>query len=148
MPSRVMIVVVAALLAGACTKSGNSGSNGNGGITGPSAITPPPPTTTTTSMRWTLINACNNGRGLQARFFDKTNNLVWPPDSSKVYVTGAGGTIDVSLAATAGAKICYGAQPDPPNNSHWGIGINGDQGCTDCCYTGANTTVQLNLSCQ
>ena len=99
-------------------------------------------------MRWTLTDACNDGRGLQARFFDKTNNLVWPPDSTKVYVTGSGGSIDVQLSANNGAKICYGAQPDPTNGRYWGLGISGTNGCPDCCYTATNTPIRVNLTCQ
>jgi hypothetical protein len=112
----------------------------------PTTPTQPPPSATT-AMTWSLTDACNDGRGIQVRFFDKTNNLVWPPDNTQVYVAGQNGTVNVSLAAQAGAKICYGAQPDPPNNRYWGVGIDGNSGCTDCCYTAAATTVRLNLAC-
>lgn len=114
----------------------------------PTTPTTPPPSSTV-SMRWTLTDACGDGAGLHARFFDKTNNLVWPADSSKVFVTNSNGTIDVSLAANTGARVCYGAQPDSSStNRYWGVGMSGNNGCPDCCYTAANTTIRLNLTCQ
>jgi hypothetical protein len=114
-----------------------------------SSPTAPPPSTSTVTMRFTLNDSCGDGLGLQARFFDKTNNLVWPADSSKVYVASSGGAIDVSLAARAGASVCYGAQPDPPNNRYWGVGISGTNSCSDCCYTASSDqTVRRNLVCQ
>ena len=114
-----------------------------------SPTTTPPPSTGAVNMRFTLNDSCGDGLGMQARFFDKTNNLVWPPDNTKVYTASSGGAVDVSLSARSGANVCYGAQTDPPNNRYWGIGINGTNGCPDCCYRAtSDQTIRLNLTCQ
>lgn len=99
-------------------------------------------------MRWELGDGCNDGTGLWARFFDETNNLLWP-NSSQVYFTNSGGTVDVTLTCYTGAKICYGArrQNDQADSYWWGVDINNDKGCPSCCYNCADTTVSLNLVC-
>src|SRR5688500_10729297 len=70
-------------------------------VTTPPAVTTPRTVTTTrpsgtVSMRWSLSDGCSDGRGLQAKFFDRTNNLVWP-DAGRVYVSDPGSPIEVTL---------------------------------------------------
>ncbi len=159
-----LLAVPLGLLAGACTKSNPGGGEDLVGpsVTGPTPPpqapppqapppqapppAPPAPPSSTTSMRWVLTDGCNDGRGLRTRFFDKTNNLMWP-DAERVYVAGSGGSVEVSLGANAGATICYGAAKDPDDRTYWGIGLDGNQGCASCCYTAAATTIRINLSC-
>ena len=39
------------------------------------------------------------------------------------------------------------AQKDPPDSYYWGIGIYGDKGCSNCCYTAGDVYVGLTLVC-
>lgn len=119
--------------------------------TGPGPATPTPERTPTDGgksvFRWTLHDGCSDGRGLIARFFDKTDGGLWP-DPSHVYVTESGGTIDRNLSCDTGHKICFGAAPDGDASYHWGVGIEGDQGCDDCCSTCGDFQRSLNLICR
>lgn len=104
------------------------------------------PTNPEANMAWRLTDGCSDGRGLQVKLFDKTNSLVWP-DASHVYVVGSGGTFQQTISCRRGANVCYGAQTDPSNGTYWGVGIDGRQGCSTCCFTCADTTVASNLVC-
>jgi hypothetical protein len=107
---------------------------------------PPPPPSGTAAMSWSLTDACNDGRGIGVKLFDKTDNLVWP-NAYEFYVAPPGGTVSLAIGCQRGAKICYGAEPNPPNGYHWGVGLNGTQGCDTCCYSCADTTISLRLTC-
>ncbi len=88
------------------------------------------------TFTWTLTDGCRDG-GLQVRFFDETNHLVWP-NSSQVYVINNGRSSVFRLSVKRGAKICYGA--DSGNgNFFWGVSAEGDQSCPDCCNIVPNT---------
>lgn len=91
----------------------------------------------TALFTWTIQDGCSDGLGLYLRFFDVTNSLVWP-DSSHVYTINSGKVGTFKLTAKRGAKICYGAEPNPQDGGYWGIGLDGDQGCASCCYTVPN----------
>jgi hypothetical protein len=107
---------------------------------------PAPPPSTTARMEWSLSDGCNDGLGIGVRLFDRTNNLVWP-NASQYWRTGAGGTINVPISCERGARICYGAATDPQTTRYWGIGLDGRQGCDDCCYTCDDYRVSRNLVC-
>ena len=97
-------------------------------------------------MDWILYDSCADGLGLQAALFDVTHGGVWP-SSQGVYVTGPGGAIDTRITCKAGALICYGAETDPPSGIFWGVGLDGDEGCGDCCEPCEDTLVELELVC-
>ncbi len=117
-----------------------------GGNPGPT----PTPAPNTSNMTWTINDQCNDGLPLDVRFFDTTNNLVWPPDTTQVYITeNEGGTVRQTLSCNTGASICFGAQPRTTNPTRfWGAGINGDRACTECCADCADVTITpQNLIC-
>jgi hypothetical protein len=88
------------------------------------------------TFTWTVTDGCFND-GLFVRFFDETNNLVWP-NSSQVYVIANGRSSVFRLSVKRGAKICYGA--DSGNgNFYWGVSAEGNQACPDCCNVVPNT---------
>jgi hypothetical protein len=105
---------------------------------------PPPPQPVT--LTWTLADRCADGLGVQARFFDLDNDLVWP-DASHVYVIDSGGSATYRLTCVPGAKICYGATTDPDNGRYWGVGISREYACSNCCYTCEAQNVGFNLVC-
>ena len=82
---------------------------------------------------WPMEDACHDGHDMELRFFDRTNDLVWPGEG-RVYVLRGDNTY--RLACRSGARVCYGARArNSPDSSYWGVGIDDDEGCTGCCST-------------
>lgn len=100
--------------------------------------TPTPSTSPNVTLSWTITDGCNEGLGLQVRFFDKNNNLVWP-DSSNAYLIGSNQQQTFNLNALRSGKICVGAETNPPNGTYWGVDLTGTQGCSSCCETFPST---------
>lgn len=100
------------------------------------------------TLVWPFEDSCSDGYTTQLRFFDAANGLIWP-SNDEVYILEGSNTY--SLRCRTGADVCYGAQPNNPfTNAYWGVGIDGDQSCTDCCYTcpaGEVTLPQRTLTC-
>jgi hypothetical protein len=84
------------------------------------------------TFTWTVVDNCFDGLGIFVRFFDQTNNLVFP-NSSQAYVINSGRSNVIKLTVKRGAKICYGAEPTDLDGSFWGVSLDGNQGCTSCC---------------
>jgi hypothetical protein len=76
-------------------------------------------------------------RLLYVRFFDKTNNLLWP-NRTQVYVINNGRSSVFRLTVKRGAKICYGAD-SIGGNFYWGLSAEGNKACPDCCNIVPNT---------
>ena len=82
---------------------------------------------------WPVSDGCEDGYSIQLRFFDRMNDLVWP-GGNRVYLLEGSNTY--RLSCRPGAKVCYGARPHNSfATNYWGVGIDGDKGCDDCCYT-------------
>ena len=102
-----------------------------------------------TLLAWPITDSCLDGYSMQLRFFDVTNDLVWPGEDPYFILDGS---YTYRLSCIPGAKVCFGARP---NNSsatiYWGKGINGDRSCERCCYfcpsSGATTVRGNNLIC-
>ena len=101
----------------------------------PKATCPPAGNATFT---WTVIDGCGDGLGLYVRFFDETNNIIFP-NSSQVYSISSDRTGTVRLSVKRGAKICYGAEPTNRDGSFWGVGLDNNQSCASCCNIVPNT---------
>jgi hypothetical protein len=101
----------------------------------PKATCPPAGNATFT---WTIIDGCQDGLGLYTRFFDETNNLIFP-NSSQAYVINSGKTSVIRLSAKRGAKICYGAEPTNRDGTFWGVSLDNNQSCASCCNIVPNT---------
>lgn len=99
-----------------------------------------------TDMNWVLKDQCPDGLGLQARFFDMDNGRVWP-STSQVYFASPGEEVDVILRCEIGNQICYGARPDPDDGTFWGVDLDGDAGCADCCEPCTGVLTEFNLGC-
>ena len=116
----------------------------------PPVVQPPPqapPTPATTAvMDWSLSDACNDGRGIGVRLFDKSNSLVWP-GASQYWRAAAGGSVDVRISCQRGARICFGAATDPQTSTYWGIGLDGNRGCDSCCFQCNDVRVARSLTC-
>lgn len=107
---------------------------GSGSTTGP-----PPGPGQPSVLAFTVEDGCNDGRDIQYRFFEQRNGSLtghrWP-GGGRVYVTPRlGESVTSRLQCDAGTYVCFGAQPRGDSSTYWGAGIDGDQGCTDCCYS-------------
>jgi hypothetical protein len=96
---------------------------------------PPPGNATFT---WTIIDGCADGLGIYARFFDETNDLVYP-NTTQVYSIGSNRSGTVRLSVKRGAKICFGAEPSNRDGNYWGVSLDNDQACPNCCNIVPNT---------
>lgn len=84
------------------------------------------------TFTWTIKDGCSDGEGIYVRFFDETNDIVFP-NSSQVYSIGSGHSGVVKLSVKRGAKICYGAEPSSQDGSYWGVALDNSQSCASCC---------------
>jgi Putative Ig domain len=89
---------------------------------------------------------CNNV-AIYFKFFDETDNLVWPAPPNAYFFPYSNEAYSTTISCQTGAQICYGGsfytnteQPD-----YWGVGINNDESCANCCYTCENTTTPVNI---
>lgn len=131
----VLATLAVLLLAAACSEDPQ-----------PSTPTGPSSTSNNSSMRWEITDGCRDDRGIQLKFFDSANNLVWP-SSSSVYVIPSGETRTGTLSCRTGANICYGARKDPETSTYWGVDLDGSRTCASCCNTCRDTTVTRTLTC-
>lgn len=84
------------------------------------------------SMTWVIYDSCPGREPIRFRFFDITNNLVWPGPNRFYYTKKYGEGYTQQLNCERGAKICYGAwQTDA--QGYWGAGEDGAESCQDCC---------------
>ena len=109
----------------------------NNPVTGPFEIA---------DMNWILVDRCDDGLGLQARFFDVDRDLVWPGRGS-VFATGPGGIIDALITCEVGDLICHGTETDPADGLFWGLALDGRAGCENCCEVCRNLVVEFELFC-
>ncbi len=101
----------------------------------------------TVRLTWVLSNRCQYGADVQVRFYDLTNNFVWP-DGGKVFLVTRGATHEISIDTYRGAKVCIGAEPNVASpSSYWGVGVGNKYGCQDCCYTADNAKVSWAFGC-
>ncbi|HME56863.1 MAG TPA: hypothetical protein VKF63_00885 [Terracidiphilus sp.] len=103
--------------------------------------------TSTSALTFQINDACNDGYTVFYKFFDETDSLVWP-SSTQAYTIQYGETYTSNLSCNTGAKICYGASDDGNDAiGYWGVGSSNLESCTNCCYTCANTQVDVQLDC-
>jgi hypothetical protein len=98
-----------------------------------------------------MQDSCLDGAGIQFRFFDVDNLVVWPAALTNTYQTLADGqTVFQDISCIPGATICYGAEPNPTDGvSYWGLSVTGDQDCAgDCCAPCAATNLGVSLLCE
>ncbi len=110
---------------------------------------PPPPPSSTVTMNFSITDGCNDGYFTRFKFYDVDNDLVWPNANTHYTTPGLGVRSTKPLACIPGAKICYGASLQADGGgTYWGIGLNGDRSCTNCCYTcTGGSTAGKNLTC-
>ena len=73
------------------------------------------------------------GRAVVVELHSTTRDQVWP-GYDEVYLIDKGEKKSVPVTCEAGELICYGAWLNGDAGTHWGVGPENDQHCTDCCY--------------
>lgn len=90
------------------------------------------------TFTWNITDGCADGVGILIRFFDETNNLVFP-NSTQAYSVNSGRSSTIKLTVKRGAKICYGAEPSDLDGLYWGVALDNAEGCSNCCNVVPNT---------
>ena len=91
-----------------------------------------------------MTDACNDGYITRLRFFSPANNWVWPSNSDYYVLSG---TKSYKLNCTLNDKICFGAENGDSSGRYWGVGLDGEKGCEDCCYQCNGITAKRSLGC-
>ncbi len=131
----------------------------------------PTRTPTPVVMSFTFRNACTTAQAARLRLFDETLDLIFLDDMHDYVVTAI--PKDISIDCRAGNQICYGGQfvslgptpsptpspipsttpsttpqPTPVSAARFGVGLNNDRPCGNCCFTCAETTIpRIDLRC-
>ena len=99
------------------------------------------------SMTWVITDLCSDGLNIWFLFKDSSLKWRWPPNQSWS-TRNYGDPVRQAISCNAGTWVCYGAQPgEDSSDYYWGIGLDGNQGCKDCCYLCDGSTVPLDLTC-
>jgi hypothetical protein len=141
------LLVLALLCMAACNMGGsNSGTNGGGG----SGSGGGGGGQTSSTVTFDIGEDTDCTVALDLRFFDKTANLQWPANGEVYTLNLPGQQEQFPLSCTTGHQVCYGASYYSNTDSpvYWGVGIDGTQGCPNCCYACGDQTVNAPmLSC-
>lgn len=71
---------------------------------------------------------------VELEFYSQHRNHVWP-GNNRVYILDDYDTKNITLSCNYGELICYGAWVQGESSRYWGVGYNGRQSCSNCCYT-------------
>ena len=150
------LAVVGIALAG-LTACGGGGSESST----PSTPTPTPTPTPTipvtppsaASIRFTIVDNCNDSRGLEYRFFEQTTSnrqntgRSWPGGIRFYSSTGYEVPNTVTLSCQAGRGACYGGRINGLPASSFGAGFDGRRRCTNCCLSCGQQSSQIRIGC-
>jgi hypothetical protein len=98
------------------------------------------------ALTFVLDDQCFNGESIEFRFYDETDNLVWP-DNQNVYLVSSGQQVQSTVACKLGNTICMGAY-QPQHNLAWGVNIDNSLQCQSCCYICQNGQGPFTFTCQ
>ena len=112
------------------------------------------------SLELSITDGCRDGRDIQYRIFGYSTSspsgdyIGMAPESGLVYIAkDSGGKVTNTYACKTedGETVrswCYGA--NRPSGHYWGVGIDGDKGCEECCASCPTTGTSkrsMNLIC-
>jgi hypothetical protein len=83
---------------------------------------------------FTFYGRNSSGQEIDFKFFSKTRNWVWPSATTHWILPPNRKQYYVKLICQNGEKVCFGAWWKSNPNHYWGVGYNGKQGCSACCY--------------
>ncbi|MEO1200734.1 MAG: hypothetical protein AAFX39_16170 [Pseudomonadota bacterium] len=88
----------------------------------------------------------NHQYRVQLEFYSQWRDAAWP-GNGQAYVIADYEVHAYTLNCQSGEQICYGAWVDGDASTYWGVGLNDQYGCSNCCYTcngGATPVINLN----
>lgn len=97
----------------------------------------------TSDLTWTVISNVYS-QDIDYKFFDENRNLVWPGATTHWTISG-GGSVSWTLACYTGDNICFGGNGHTISTRYWGVGLNRDQSCTNCCRTCTDGSTSITL---
>jgi hypothetical protein len=86
----------------------------------------------TSTITLSITDACLDSLPIDYKFYDEDNHLVWPSANSYFETPGYNIEDTNDLVCITGSQICYGAEA---GDIYWGVGLNNEYGCDDCCVT-------------
>jgi hypothetical protein len=113
------------------------------------ATTTTPPPAQNETITFNITDGCNNGISIDYKFYDETNNLVWPSATSYYYTSALNATYTSNLTCINGANVCYGARTTVNGTTiYWGVDLDNSKSCTNCCISCTNgNTLSRTLTC-
>ena len=82
--------------------------------------------------QWWVADFCDDGLDVQWRLFAQDADYEWPGDGGVFVTPGFGQDQYESTYCIEGESICFGGIA---GDLEWGVGINGDLPCEDCCFS-------------
>ncbi len=103
---------------------------------------------TFSAMRWKFKDACRDGKGIQARLFDRSGRgeAVFP-DNGGTFKARSNGGVQKAIRCRTGHKVCPGVTTAPQSKLFWGVGIDGDRKCDNCCRFCSDKFIFVEVSC-
>lgn len=78
---------------------------------------------------------------VQVEFYSQSRSRAWP-GGGEAYTLKDSEPHEYRLNCDPGEEICYGAWVSGNQYTYWGAGLDGEQGCSNCCYVcGQETNV-------
>jgi hypothetical protein len=109
-----------------------------------SAVITNPPVSNST-ITFGITDGCNNGIRIEYKFYDTTNNLVWPSATTHYFTESYNASYSHNLSCRTGANVCYGARS---GSFYWGVDVDRSKSCPDCCITCQNgNSLSRRLTC-
>jgi hypothetical protein len=104
-----------------------------------------PPVQAQSTITFSITDGCNNGVSIDYKFYDVTNNLVWPSATTHYLTSAFDATYRHDLLCTTNAKVCYGARSA---GFYWGIDVDGSKSCSECCiFCTQGNSLSRRLTC-
>lgn len=84
----------------------------------------------------------NHQYSVAIEFTSQDRNHQWP-GNGKAYKIADYKVHSYKLSCQNGETICYGAWLEGDSTQYWGVGMDNENYCTDCCYVCDGSRVQL-----
>lgn len=97
-------------------------------------------------QQWTLDDACDDGVNLSWRLWSIDRDWAWPGADGVFVSEGLGVPSHEEIECRKGETVCFGGEAA---GLTWGVGLDGEGGCDDCCYQCSEESIDLgSLGCE
>lgn len=94
---------------------------------------------------WTVVDGCDDGEDVAFRLWAQDRDWVWPSVDSEFRTAGLEQVSSEPIECLDGELICFGGVA---GDRQWGIGLDGEGSCDDCCQPCASDVVDIGaLTC-